>query len=214
MRRFHSLLAGGSLLLALLLLGGCAKDGPTLVQGQVVDKDTGQPVPRAEVQVHAFAGGGGGAGGGYGPALGGPYLADAAGQFAFSFEASKHTTYRLDAYGPLGHFSVDDGVEVRNGQTNRNLRLPVQAPGWVRIKLIDEPPRANSGLILVGGFGNPGYSSGLPFKQDTTFIRYIIANHPVRVSWEIQDHVKDNKIEGAKDLVISSLDTVTVEVRF
>ena len=202
------------LLLALLLLGSCAKDGPTLVQGQVVDKDTGQPVPRAEVQVHAFSGGRGGAGGGYGPALGGPYLADATGQFAFSFEARKNTTYRLDAYGPLGHVSVDDGVEVRNGQTNRNLRLPVQAPGWVRIKLIDEPPRINSGQITVGGFGNPGYSAGLPLPRDTTFYRYYPAHVPSRVFWEIREYNQSASIEGFKDITVGSVDTVTVEVRF
>ena len=213
MSRFPSLTTGGSLLLALLLLGGCAKDGPTLVQGQVVDKDTGQPVPLAEIQVHAFSGGRGGAGGGYGPALGGPYLADATGQFAFSFEARKNTSYRLDAYGPLGHFSIDDGVEVRNGQTNRNLRLPVQAPGWVRIKLVDEPPRANSGRVGVGGFQD-SYSAGLPLPRDTTFYRYFPAHIPGRISWFIEDHIKGTKIENFRDLTVGSVDTVTVEVRF
>ena len=170
-------------------------------------------MPRAEVQVHAFSVGRGGAGGGYGPALGGPYLADATGRFSFSFEARKNTTYRLDAYGPLGHFSIDDGVEVKSGQSNRNLRLPVQAPGWVRIKLIDEPPRANEGRVGVGGFQD-SYSAGLPLSRDTIFYRYFSAHTPGRVSWIIEDHTKGTKIEGAKDLTISSLDTATVEVRF
>ncbi|OWP63652.1 hypothetical protein CDA63_07620 [Hymenobacter amundsenii] len=198
----------------LLLLSGCIKQGPTLVLGLVVDKDTDQPVPNAEVQVHAFSGGGSSGGGGYGPALGGPYRADADGKFAFTFEADRGKTYRLDAYGPLGHFSVDQGVEVENGRTNRNLRIPVRAPGWVRVRIIDEPPTANEGQIIVGGFGNPGYSSGLSLMQDETFVRYIGAHIPSKVSWIIKDYARKTEIEGHQDINIPSLDTVTVTIRF
>ena len=212
MLRFHFLLAGGGLLLA--LLSGCAKDGPTLVQGQVVDKDTGQPVPRAEVQVHAFSAGSGSGGGGYGPALGGPYLADATGRFSFSFEARKNTSYNLNAYGPLGHVSPDDGVEVKSGQKNLNLRLPVQAPAWVRIKLIDEPPLITAGRVITGGYDGNSDTYRLPLTQTESYIRGFIANHPVRVGWQIDDFTKSTTTEGHKDFNITSLDTVTVEIRF
>ena len=199
----------------LSFLSSCEKaSGPTAVSGLVVDKDTGQPVPQAEVQVHAFSSGNGSSGGGYGPALGGPYLADAQGQFSFSFEASKGKSYRLDAYGPLGHFSVDQGVEVDNGQANRNLRIPVQAPGWVRVRLVDETPTANQGQVIVGGFGNPVYSSGLPLKEDEIFVRYIGAHIPSRISWIIKDYVQGTVVEGHQDLTIPSLYTITVTIRF
>ncbi|NVO86090.1 hypothetical protein [Hymenobacter terrestris] len=196
-----------------LLLSSCAKEGPTLVAGLVVDKDTGQPVPQAEVQVHAFSSGSSGGGGGYGPALGGPYLADAQGQFSFSFEASKGKSYRLDAYGPLGHFSVDQGVEVDNGQANRNLRIPVQAPGWVRVRIIDEPPTIGEGVLIVAGYVNSDTYS-LPLGRDETYVRYMGAHIPSRVFWTIKDYVQKTVVEGHQDLTIPSLDTVTVTIRF
>ncbi|OWP63653.1 hypothetical protein CDA63_07625 [Hymenobacter amundsenii] len=199
---------------AALLLSGCTKQGPTLVSGLVVDKDTDQPVPNAEVQVHAFSGGGSSGGGGYGPALGGPYRADADGKFAFTFEADRGKTYRLDAYGPLGHFSVDQGVEVANGRTNRNLRIPVQAPGWVRVRIIDEPPTISEGVLIIGGIGPKGYTFRLPLQQVETFVIATGANIPSRLSWTVTLYEEKTTTDYHQNITIPSLDTVTVTIRF
>ncbi|WP_126546774.1 hypothetical protein [Hymenobacter amundsenii] len=211
----RSYLLSSSATLLLLLLSSCGKEGPTLVSGLVVDKDTDQPVPNAEVQVHAFSGGGSSGGGGYGPALGGPYRTDADGKFAFTFEADRGKTYRLDAYGPLGHFSVDQGVEVENGRTNRNLRIPVQAPGWVRVRIIDEPPTIGEGMLFVGCIGPKDYNFRLPLQREESFVIATGANIPnASLCWTVRQDVGRTVTEYQQKLTIPSLDTVTVTIRF
>ena len=203
MRRFHSLIAGGGLLLA--LLGSCAKDsGSTLVEGQVVDSQSGQPVGNVTVQVERA-----GQGGGF-TTTGPSYPTDAQGRFSFRFEAQAQPTYIVRASSPLGYFT--DWIkapELKAGRKNQNLRVPVLAPAWVRLQLVDEPPRSRVTMVITGYSGS---GETLYYPRDTVLIRPILANFKLAITGFITDQGQDKKI--TQTIEAASLDTVTVRIPF
>ena len=206
MSRFPSLTAGGSLLLALLLLGSCAKDsGSTLVEGQVVDSQSGQPVGDVTVQVERA-----GQGGGF-TATGPSYPTDAQGRFSFRFEAQAQPTYIVRASSPLGYFT--DWIkapELKAGRKNQNLRVPVLAPAWVRLQLVDEPPKSRVTIAITGYEGS---GTQLNFPRDTTFIRPVFAGLTKEIYWLIRDE-NGKPTEASQKINPSALDTVTVRIPF
>jgi len=123
-----------------LLLAGCEKDtsGPTRVSGQVVEANSRQAVARPpQVQVWGLTRGSGGS---YTP-VGDPQPTDGQGNFSFSFPADAGRSYVLRATGGLGYYT-DWGLApaLQGGQKNAGVQVPVYAPAWVRVDLVDEPP--------------------------------------------------------------------------
>jgi hypothetical protein len=160
----------GGLILTLLLAVGCSEreeSGLTRVRGQVVLANSNTPVPRPpQVQVWAQATGGMVAGA-YTP-LGAPYATDAQGQFDFSFPAERGQDYILRAAeGGLGYYTDWALVRaLRKGEENL-VRVPVYAPAWVRLDLVDEPPRSRVWMYF-SGFGGGGLT--VPYPRDTTLV--------------------------------------------
>ncbi|AMJ66390.1 hypothetical protein [Hymenobacter sp. PAMC 26628] len=198
------------------LLGGCAlgpdkSQGPTTAAGQVVEMGTNKPLPNAQVQVWAFRGGGvGGSGGGF-AALGAPHLADAQGRFAFGFDAEEGGSYRLRAFrdpGYLTNWGYDVGVS--NGQENNDLRVPVQAPAWVRIQLVDEPPKNRISIYISGYEGN---GERISHPRDTALIRPCIAGLTKSINWFITND-KGLETSAHQDVDLKALDTLTVRIPF
>ena len=210
MRRFPSLTAGGSLLLA-LLLGGCAKDsGSTLVEGQVVDSQSGQPVGNLTVQVEQAGQGGGFGGGGFSP-LGPSYPTDATGHFSFRFEAANHTTYIVRAASPLGYFTDPITAPVlRAGRKNQDVRVSVLAPAWVRLQLVDELPKSRVSMIITGYSGS---GERLNFPKDTILIRPVLAGFARKIIWVITDNQRVDT-QYSQDVQPAALDTVDVRIAF
>ncbi|AWM31487.1 hypothetical protein [Hymenobacter nivis] len=202
-------------LLALAALGGCAlgpdkSQGPTTAAGQVVEMSTSKPLPNAQVQVWVFRGGSvGGSGGGF-AALGAPHPADAQGRFAFGFDAEEGGSYRLRAFrdpGYLTNWGYDVGVS--NGQENNDLRVPVQAPAWLRFVIVDEIPK-NRIWLNVGGYGQ-GFT--LPYPRDMVIIRPMASDIASKVIWTITDE-KGKDTQYSKDILVPPLDTLTVRIPF
>lgn len=158
-------------LLVILCLGmlvSCQKptDGPTLVEGQVVEHMGRQPVGGATVQVWQA-----GNGGGYAP-VGQGQPTDAQGRFRFRFEADSKSGYIVMATAPLGYVT-DWGLapSLTAGRRNKDLVIPMYAPAWVRLVLVDEPPKSRVIMTIQG------YSGGgelLNYPQDTVLIRPIL----------------------------------------
>ncbi len=190
----------------LALLSGCKKDsGSTLVAGQVVDSLTGQPVVGTSVQVEQA-----GTGGGF-TAVGPSYPTDAQGRFSFRFEADAQPTYIVRAGSPLGHFTDRTRAPtLKAGRKNEQVRVPVLAPAWVRLQLVDEPPKSRIQLYIAGYSGS---SEKFSYPRDTTFIRTISAQYTKVISWGIIDE-QGVTTQSYQNINAAALDTVTVRIVF
>lgn len=199
-----------ALLAALALLAGCQKDaGQTTISGQVVERTTGQPVAGTRVQLQALPSAG--AYGGFQP-VGEPQPTDALGRFSFAAQPPGGMLIVM-ASSPLGYYSIYGEVpEIRPGRRNDNLRLPVQAPAWLRFRFIDELPKSRV-WIFVGGYSSSANNVRLTFPRDTVVLRPVEAWSKSRVTWEILD-MQAVKRQYSQDINIPALDTLTVDIRF
>jgi|GEM_PF-1087255 len=191
------------------MLGGCVQrptEGPTLVAGQVVESQTRQPVSGAAVQVYQAA-----KGGGYAP-VGRASAADAGGHFSFHFGAdSKTTAYLLRATAPPGYFTDWSlAPNLLAGRKNTGLVVPVLAPAWVRLQLVDEPPKSRVSLFVSGYEGS---GDRLNSPRDTTLIRPSLGGFVGKIIWVITDE-QGHDTQYAHDVRLAALDTLTVRIPF
>lgn len=190
------------------LLSGCQGTDPvtgmTTVEGQVVESQSKRPVAGATVQVYHAA-----RGGGYVP-VGAGYPADATGHFAFSFEATEQYGYLVLASAPPGYFT-DFGAapSLTAGRGNAGLLIPVLAPAWVKLRLVDEPPKSR---VVIHVQGYTGSGETLTYPRDTVLTRPILANFKLSIAWFINDQGKES--QSYQEIQATSLDTVTVRIPF
>lgn len=200
---------------AVAALCGCEKSsGPTQVSGHVVEYSTGQPVPYAEVQLlvsHAQSGGFNIISGSSGPdAVGAPHVADANGAFVFSFDAKEAHHYFLCASGAPNYLNaLGRETNIEGGRANKDQRVPVYARAWVRVQLVDEPPKSDV-YISVQGFENDGIS--LHHPRDTVFVRWTLAGFKPSIAWFINEQGKER--QSYVQIQPTPLDTVTVRIPF
>ena len=206
MPTIHSLLPRLLFLGSFAFLTGCHNNDPTTgtttVAGQVVESQSQKPVGPGTVQVYLAK-----YGGGFSP-LGRPYPCDANGRFAFDFEGQKKDSYILLAEASPGY--VTDWAAapyLTPGRKNQNLVVPVLAPAWVRLVLVDEPPKSQVS-VHIQGYEGPGDT--LYHPRDTTLIRPLLANFKTGLLWSINEQGK----EKATSIYIQPqpLDTVTVRI--
>ncbi|RZJ58317.1 MAG: hypothetical protein EOO55_01090 [Hymenobacter sp.] len=197
-------------LLLFVVLAGCEHyEGPTSVSGQVVDRFTGQPVPRATVQVGGIASGLGAGG----TSQGNTYPTDAQGHFAFSFEASAQQNYTLFASTPSGYTSdYGDCPLLKAGHTNDGLLVKTAAPAWVKINCIDDLPLNKIGLYT------DGYRTGAGENQNIgpgnfSFIRPMLSNTTGSIYWEILD-AQAQVTKSRQPLTVANFDTAIVTIHF
>ena len=190
------------------LLSGCTNTDPTtgstLVEGQVVEMQSLQPVAGAGVQVYQA-----GRGGGY-ATVGIPYTADAQGRFSFHFEATSPSSYLVRASAPPS-YTTDWGLapSLTAGRKNTGLVIPMYAPAWVRLQLVDEPPKSRVSMFISGYEGS---GDRLNYPHDTTLIRPSLAGFPKKIIWVITRQGIDTQYE--QDVRPNALDTVTVHISF
>ncbi|WP_375416926.1 hypothetical protein [uncultured Hymenobacter sp.] len=194
-------------LICLTLLGACNDDpttGRTRVQGQVVQQQSRQPVGAGSVQVYLAS-----RGGGYRP-VGDPYPCDAQGQFAFDFEAEQENGYLLTAEAPPGYIT-DWAVapQLTAGRQNKDVTVPVLAPAWVRLVLVDEPPKSRVTMTITGYSGS---GETLRYPKDTILVRPILAGLTPSIAWFINDQGQDK--QSYQEIQTTALDTVTVRIPF
>ena len=199
-------------------LGGATatEGGPTTVSGQVLSSPAGQPVPRPpRVQLWQrpqATGSGGGLGGGaaYTPA-GDPHPTDALGRFRFSFPALAKHEYilRADEAG-LGYFT-DWALApaLQGGHKNEDLRLPVYAPVWIQLDLVDEAPRSRI-RIFFSGFGG-GHQINYP--RDTAIVFPYLSNQESFIYWRITNE-RGQETTDRRTFTIAPLDTQRVRIAF
>jgi len=208
MRAFYAVLAGLWVFSSLGLLGSCASKDPTtgttLVAGQVVESQTKQPVGGATVQVYHAS-----SGGGYVPIEAG-HAADAQGRFSFAFDADSKTGYLVRATASPGYFTDWAAAPyLTAGRNNESLIIPMLAPAWVRLQLVDEPPKSRA-VIYLSGYDGPG--DVLYYPRDTVLIRPCQAGFPTKIIWGINS--TGTIQQYSQDVKLAALDTVTVRIPF
>jgi hypothetical protein len=204
--------SGSMPFLWLLLTGGvagCAHHparGPTLVQGVVVTSPGQKPVAEAVVHVYQAS-----PGGGYTP-VGPAYPADATGRFCFSFpRAGRRGSYLLRASAPPGYVT-EWGLapSLRTGHPNTSLVLPLRAPAWVRLQLVDELPRSRVSLFISGYEGS---GDRLYYPRDTVLVRPSVAGFAGRIIWVITDE-QGRRQQQEQAIRLGALDTARVRITF
>ncbi|WP_167856885.1 peptidase associated/transthyretin-like domain-containing protein [Hymenobacter aquaticus] len=195
------------------LLSGCGRPllpaRPLRLSGHVVDRHTGQAVAGATVWVYGQRGSGL-ALGGY-SAVNEPHAADADGFFRFAFLPDPGGSYLLLASAPPGYETLwGEAPGIGRHRRRKHLRLPMQAPAYVRVQLLDTLPLTKA-WITVYGYSGGADEFSLPGSQ--SYVRRLDAHEPRRVSWNI---ITENGVryEGYKDLLVNGLDTVTLKIRF
>jgi hypothetical protein len=189
------------------LLTGCQDPttGITQVEGTVTNNSNGQAVGGSAVQIYHAS-----TGGGYVP-VGTSYPTDAQGRFSFQFEADSKSGYLVRATAPLG-YSTDWAVapSLTAGRKNSGLVIPMMAPAWVRLKLVDVAPK-NRVSIHISGYSGPG--DQLNYPRDTTLIRPMWAGYAGKIIWVIRD-VTNTPTQYSQDVKLAPLDTLTIPIAF
>ena len=195
-------------LICLWLLAGCTSTDPTMgttqVAGQVVQRQSRKPVGNGIVQVYLSS-----SAGGYRP-VGASQACDAQGRFSFNFDAQKTGGYLLLAQAPPG-YRTDwaDAPELTAGRRNAGLVVPVLAPAWVRLVLVDEPPKSRASIHIQGYEGS---GQTLVYPRDTILIRPLLADFKTRMYWFITEQGQQRNLH--QDIQPAALDTVTVRIAF
>ncbi len=196
-------------LLFLCLLAGCENTDPTTgttqVTGQVVQRQSRQPVGGGTVQVQLAS-----SAGGYRP-VGDPQPCDAQGRFSFDFDAQSKSGYLLKAEAPPGYLTDwAEAPELTAGRQNKDVLVPVLAPAWVRLVLVDESPRNKISIYLSGYEGN---GDRLNYPNGPTLIRPAIAGLTNKIVWSITNE-RGSNAQYEQDIKLAALDTVTVRIPF
>ena len=197
-------------LFSLLLLAGCQNmsdptTGTTRVSGQVVESVGRKPVPNATVQVWHES-----TAGGY-RKVGSGYAADAQGKFAFDFVADDKYGYIVLATAPPGYITDwQAGPSLTAGRTNEGLTIPTLAPAWVKLQLVDEPPKNR---VVIHTQGYEGSGDTFYYPRDTVVIRPLVAGSNSAVFWWINDEKGQTKADNTY-FKSRALDTVTVRIPF
>lgn len=162
-----------------------------------------KPVPSATVQLYHKQNGG------Y-QTVGNRIPADAQGHFSFSFEATSTTGYFLTAIAAPGYFTPEQNAPyLIAGRANKNVVIAVLAPAWVRLQLVDEPPKSQV-VITTNGYEGAGHTFYYP--RDTVVTRPLISNFKYAITWWIDDqgHSSTNSIY----VQANALDTATIRIPF
>ncbi|MDU0370140.1 hypothetical protein ACFPAF_07040 [Hymenobacter endophyticus] len=194
-----------------LACSGCSlfdEGGKTIVEGQVVDSATGQAVPNAQVRL--FTNRRSGASAAYSPA-GDWRSTDGQGKFSFSFEADASNAYILRASSSRGDTEFQSAPSITGGRKNKNLRVSVAAIGWVRIHLLDVPPRTDAVNVSVWGF-QEAFTLHPPI--DTVVYRALKAGPNQIVLWQLNGSRTEPAIEHRVSYTLAGLDTMHVDIRY
>jgi hypothetical protein len=191
-----------------LLVGACTSNDPTTgtttVSGQVVESQSRQPVGNGVVQVWQA-----GKAGGYAQ-VGGDYACDAQGRFSFDFDAQRKSGYLLKATARPGYITDWAAApELTAGRKNTDVVVPVLAPAWVKLVLVDEPPKSKVSIFLSGYDGS---SDVLSYPRDTILIRLALADFSRKIIWGINETGIIQQY--SQDVSLKALDTATVRIAF
>lgn len=200
----------GLLAVLTLLVTSCSlfsEEGRTVIEGQVVDSHTEQAVGPAEVRLHASSG----SSSAYSP-VDEWRATDAQGHFSFSFDADGDQRYILMASSPRGASAYATSPTIKGGRKNKGVRVPVQAPAWVRLHLRDLPPRSDAANISVGGALDKSFTIAPPL--DTVLVQLSWPYTANTIVWQLRGGRTNDNDEHRIPFTVAGMDTVTVDITY
>lgn len=194
--------------LVMLVFGACKRlDGETVVEGQLIDKSTGNAVKsKGKVAVYN-------AGKGY------SFLfekeTDDNGKFSFRFEGEGD--YVLRGYTRQGYYTNwSDAVELKEGHNNKYLKVKMLAPAWVKFRLVNQPPLDTVPVIHIQNFNtdeNGQFSISLYNQsKDTSFVKGVTGNESRTIVWYFYRLSGPETIR--REFYFPSLDTTEVVILY
>ncbi|MBK0404442.1 carboxypeptidase regulatory-like domain-containing protein [Adhaeribacter sp. BT258] len=206
----------------ILLFCSCERlDGETVVEGKVVDRHTGDAIPNATVVVHSGKISNGFTGGAYNT-FEFEKQADNKGNFAFRFEGKGDRNYVLRAFKDPGYYTAfDDAAYLEEGRNNKKLKIKMQAPAWVRVKLVNTPPKDVVQVFYMQGFSDMinGEQGSIFYRlhRDTIFVRMVMGNRETTFLVDI-DTVGNSQVENMIRLnplaYFPALDTTNLVIHY
>ena len=191
-----------------IIFSSCSKEsGTTTVEGKVVDATTGKPVPYGKVllQSHVkFSEGGTG--------TEQEFTADAAGNFAFSFEAEKDKVYEADGYKQDLYFNAIDAYNIEKGKKNKDAEVEIRPAGWLRFYLHVEAPVGNIESIGIQPFILPSSVRINWPPIDTSFKVMTFGNIENQYFYFLKANGVNQTYEGK--VIPKALDTTDVYIKF
>jgi hypothetical protein len=192
-----------------LICSACKKEsgeGKTTVEGQAIDVTTNKPVSFAVIRIDAAN---------KRAAYGGNNIpikdekADAEGRFSTSFDAEAELTYSLGG-GLRDNYYTAAEVLVKSARRNQNLTLKLQPYGWVKVKLINEPP-LDVAEVHIQGFHDMDITTLT--KSDENYIRKIDGNKSVNISYYIRPN-GDTMYTFSPNIYAKALDTSELIIKY
>jgi hypothetical protein len=182
-------------------------EGKTTVEGQVIDITTQEPVPFAVIRIDAADKDA--AYGGYNKFIK-EETADAHGNFSFSFEAESNLSYSLSG-GIKNKYYTAEEVLPRSAHKNKDLKVKLQPYGWVKVKLINEPP-LDVAEIVSQYYHNYTFVNML-IKNDTTTFLQVDGNKPTIIYYWIRPN-GNTQLAFSPSIFAPALDTTELIIKY
>ena len=182
-------------------------EGTTRAKGQVVDLWSGEPIPDAWVELMAQKNGSW-----YGAGVIDSFTTDEEGKFDFTFEAERGIDYSVrgsydELYNNYSHFEVD----LKDGWSNKNLKLELHPWAWIKINYINVPPIDTVYSLSCNSFHN--YVPGIDWVYKDTFqFGYTLSNIENRLVIFIRRTYFTERI--IKEVYLTPLDTVEITIEY
>jgi hypothetical protein len=212
MRLSFILYAG--LLLALSNTSCNPLDGTTMVEGQVVDKYSGQGISNATVGV--YSAGSSSMGGFSHKEL--EKQADSKGNFSFSFESEDERDYVLIASEENSYASNNaDPLFLKEDRNNKKLKLKMEPYAWVRVKFVNTPPKDMVAELFLQSYldqiNGENYTAINYATRDTVFVRKVQGNKEHQFLYLIRD-LAGNSSKTNPTLYFPALDTTDLILNY
>ena len=186
--------------------------GQTVVEGQVVDAVSGDPVPFATLKLIASKSVSG-------APIGGSDVkekqipVDENGRFELGFEHEEELRYRLEAHRK-GLYGTSGSVSVSKGEMNGALEVEAGPFNWLKLNVINKERPEKVEKLVITGFSDPRSIRLENFSNDTSMV---VKTNRADVSRDIHwiitnENVKEH--EQSKEIYRPPLDTKEVKIPY
>lgn len=177
-----------ALLITVCASCSCSKDsGPTLVEGKVIDKTTGNPVAGATVQLKKrspdspvyYMGG----------IVIDTYISNNDGTFAFNFEAESNYEYHVEAHGHI----IENGnyAEVeKKGRKNKDLIINILPKAYLKIYVKNVTKKYNY-FSCGSSFHEQMGGEFIGYDVDTFAVGTVNGNNDDNIIWGTRDSLEN-----------------------
>jgi hypothetical protein len=185
-------------------------DGETVVEGQVVDWDTGQAIPGATLKMYSHPSSS------WWTWIDTKELekqANQSGNFSFRFEADEGKSYTLQPFISKGSYTIEgEYFFLEMGKNNKKLKLKIRNPAWVKIKLTNQLPKDTIWLTIMPLNKMSNFQVD-KLMRDTTIYALVAGLETRQIDWSYTSS-RGAYVTGSKQINYPNPDTVFLEINY